>query len=300
MEDLDKTKKIRHIVCSGGGITGFAFYGILREANKAGIWNLDDIETFYGTSVGSVLSVMLSLNYDWETMDDFLIKRPWNNVFSFNMYSVVEAMNRRGIFTIKNIEDTFLPLFNGKDISINITMKEFYELNKKEIHIFTTEINTMEIIDISYKTHPDWRLMDAVYASSALPFIFTPLLRDEYCFCDGGFLLNYPLRVCFEHGHDPDEIIGVNRTSTFNSETDGSLNTVPKNSITESSTLLDYIMVIFRKIMKMVLTQEMLKIKHEYTVYSLPLSLDSMYHTSISIEERIRLVKMGSDIIIHP
>jgi len=103
----ESPKKIKHIVCSGGGITGFAFYGILREANRAGMWNFDDIETFYGTSVGSVLAVMMSLNYDWQTMDDFLIKRPWNNVFSFNMYPLVEAISKRGLFDVKSIEETF-------------------------------------------------------------------------------------------------------------------------------------------------------------------------------------------------
>lgn len=289
-------KKIKHIVCSGGGITGFTFYGILREANRAGMWNFDDIETFYGTSVGSVLSVMMSLNYDWQTMDDFLIKRPWNNVFSFNMYSLVDAISKRGLFDVKSIEETFLPLFNGKDISINITMLDFYELTKKELHIFICEINSLELIDISYKTHPDWRLMDAVYASSALPFIFSPLLQHDKCYCDGGLLLNYPLRICLENGHDPDEILGINRTSKQQNETDSS---VVKNSIVESSTLFDYIMVIFNKIMKMVLKQNVISIKNEYLVNSLPLSIYNMYHASINIDERIRLVKLGSDLITN-
>lgn len=290
----ESPKKIKHIVCSGGGITGFAFYGILREANRAGMWNFDEIETFYGTSIGSVLAVIMSLNYDWQTMDDFLIKRPWNNVFSFNMYSLVEAISKRGLFDVKSIEETFLPLFNGKDISINITMIEFYELTKKELHIFISEINALELIDISYKTHPEWRLMDAVYASSALPFIFSPLLRGEKCYCDGGLLLNYPLCKCIEHGHDPDEILGINRTSAKKNDTDSP---VIKNSIVESSTLFDYVMVIFNKIMKMVLKHDGISIKNEYVVHSLPLSIYNMYHASINIDERIRLVKLGSDVI---
>jgi len=292
----ESPKKIKHIVCSGGGITGFAFYGILRETNKAGLWHFDDIETFYGTSVGSVLAVMMSLNYDWQTMDDFLIKRPWNNVFSFNMYSLVEAISKRGLFDIKSIEETFLPLFNGKDISINITLLEFYELTKKEVHIFTSEINSLELIDISYKTHPDWRLMDAVYASSALPFIFSPLLKSEKCYCDGGLLLNYPLRICIENGHDPDEILGINRTSKQKNETECP---VINNSIMESSTLFDYVMVIFSKIMKMVIKQEERTIKNEFVVHSLPLSFYNMYHASINMDERIRLVKLGSDVIAN-
>lgn len=173
-------------------------------------------------------------------------------------------------------------------------MLEYYEFTKKEIHIFISEINSLELVDISYKTHPEWRLMDAVYASSALPFIFSPLLRDDKCYCDGGLLLNYPLRKCLEHGHDPHEILGINRTSTQKNDTDSP---VIQNSILESSTLFDYIMVIFNKIMKMVLKQDGRTIKNEYVVHSLPLSIYNMYHASINIDERIRLVKLGSDVI---
>ena len=40
---------IRHIVCSGGGVTGFSFYGILKECYFRKIWKLENIETIYGT-----------------------------------------------------------------------------------------------------------------------------------------------------------------------------------------------------------------------------------------------------------
>lgn len=113
---LEAENKIKHIVCAGGGVTGFSYYGIIRECHKKGLWHLEDIESMYGTSVGSIFIILLSLNYDWETLDDFLIKRPWNNVFNFNIYSIFESFNKKGIFDIKSIRETFLPVFNGKEI----------------------------------------------------------------------------------------------------------------------------------------------------------------------------------------
>lgn len=52
---LTSSKKIEHIVMSGGGIVGLSFYGILRESNKRGKWDINNIKTIYGTSVGSIL-----------------------------------------------------------------------------------------------------------------------------------------------------------------------------------------------------------------------------------------------------
>jgi len=36
---------IRHIVISGGGTMGFAYYGILQESNKQNLWNIEHIQT---------------------------------------------------------------------------------------------------------------------------------------------------------------------------------------------------------------------------------------------------------------
>ena len=84
------TPIIKHIVCSGGGVAGFTFYGILKEANKQGIWDIENIETMYGTSVGSIVNTILSLKYDWKDIDDYLMKRPWDMVYNVNMYSFFE------------------------------------------------------------------------------------------------------------------------------------------------------------------------------------------------------------------
>jgi hypothetical protein len=32
---------IKHLVLSGGGVTGFTFYGILRETHRDGLWKLE-------------------------------------------------------------------------------------------------------------------------------------------------------------------------------------------------------------------------------------------------------------------
>ena len=124
-----EVKKIEHIVISGGGQTGFTFYGVLREAAKQGFWDISNIRSFYGTSVGTFLSVILCLNYDWETIDTYFINRPWQNIFKVDLYTIMQAFEKRGIFGIDIMEKMLGPLFAGKDIPLSITLKEFYDLN---------------------------------------------------------------------------------------------------------------------------------------------------------------------------
>ena len=65
---------IKHIVISGGGPTGLSYYGVLKETHKNGLWKYENIETMYGTSVGSIILTVISLQYEWDTIDDYLIK----------------------------------------------------------------------------------------------------------------------------------------------------------------------------------------------------------------------------------
>jgi hypothetical protein len=91
-ESISNLPKIKYLVLSGGGSIGFSMYGILRESNKRGCWNIQNIEKIYATSVGTIIAVMISLNYDWDTLDDYLIYRPWQDIFKFDMYSFINSI----------------------------------------------------------------------------------------------------------------------------------------------------------------------------------------------------------------
>lgn len=275
---------IKHLVISGGGINGFSFYGVLRETVRQQIWRIDDIETMYGTSIGSMLAVMLALKYEWETLDDYLIKRPWHHVYKFDMYSIFDSFQKRGIFTKKVIEETFLPLFNGKDMSIDITMKEFYDKTGIEIHIFTTELNTFKLIDISYKTHPEWRVVDAVYCSSALPIVMSPILKGDCWYCDGGLLCNYPIIKCIENGAKIEEVLGITRIP----------DTSRPQHLSGESTILDFAMIVLSRILENVLaTPPVLPMETEFRIPSFATSIYEIYSVCNDMQMRMNLIEKG-------
>ena len=298
---LTKDFTIKHLVLSGGGVSGFTFYGILRETHRIGLWKLDNIETMYGTSIGAVLSVMLALGYEWDILDTYLIKRPWQNIFKFDLYSVLNVFDKKGIFNIKIFEEMLAPLFAGMEIPLDITMKEFYEKTGKEIHMFSTELNSMQPVDISYKTHPDWKVIQGIYCSSTLPIVFEPFIEVQpgeldgtdikNCYIDGGFFINYPLDNCIQDtGAELDEILAVNKLQNTSD--------IP---IGTESTFFDYILIAFNRVFEIVLKQyqgeDTVKIPHEYTIIDSAITLQSIIDTASSVDERIRLIQVGVDIV---
>jgi predicted acylesterase/phospholipase RssA len=289
-EDERENKEIRSIVISGGGTTIFPFYGILKQTNLQKDWKIENIKRIYATSAGTVLAIFIALNYEWSILDDFIIKRPWHNVFKIDVSSITSFIYKRGILNIKSIEDTLSPVFLGKDISIHVTLQEFFEITGIDIHFFTTSLDTVQTVDINHTTHPHWQVVEAVYSSSCLPVLFSPFIKDGIWYCDGAASVHYPLDNCIKDGNDPDEIMGLEKKSNSEGE---------KNQIGEDSNMFDYILFIVSKFVNLLFKKTEIAIKNEYKYIGPPLYLLDIFNVSSNIEERIHLIKVGEEIAIH-
>ena len=67
----------------------------------------------------------------------------------------------------------------------------------------------MTLVDFNHKTHANMKVIDAVYASSTLPFIFQPFWYEDSYYLDGGLLNNYPLDICIKNGAQNEDILGI-------------------------------------------------------------------------------------------
>jgi NTE family protein len=275
---------IKHIIIPGGGPTGIKALGALQYLEQKGYWNINDIETIYATSAGAIISVLLCLKFDWETINDYIIKRPWNDAFKVNVNQIFEAYSKKGIFD-KNIAEIFYkPFFNAKDISMEITMKEFYEFSKIEIHLFSLDINSFNLEDISYISHPDLQLLTAVQMSSAIPVLISPVCIDEKCYVDGGVVCNYPINQCISRAENIDEIFGLRNKYTKKDE----------NIVKNESTILEYVMNFISRLVNNVSVKfEEKEIPNELVYETELMSLTNIQLTLSSKEERQRLIDFG-------
>jgi len=287
---------IKHLVLSGGGINGFINYSILRDSHKDGFWSFDNLKTVYGTSCGALIAVLICLKYDWDCLDNYLVKRPWNNLFCMDIQTVLSALDNRGIFEYKHIEQMFSPLFLGKDINVDITLEEFYKWSGIEIHLFATEINQgiSRDVDFSYKTHPHWKVVEAVYCSCCLPVLFQPFLKDSECYVDGGVFLNYPLIPCIENVGESEikHIWGIKRCA---------LEQIGPQNINKETPLWDALIIFINKMIERT-NQVPINIPYfhnqlkEITVSCSSLSFSDVFKVFNSQTEREHLLEIGSQI----
>jgi hypothetical protein len=237
--NIDNERIIKHIVISGGGPVGFTIYGSAKYLSKIGFWDISNIKTIYGTSIGAYIGVILSLKYDWDVLDEYFIKRPWEKLINISPESIFDIWSSKGFLGQEFIREAIRPLLEAKDLSINITLQELFEYNNIEIHMYSLDINVfpLEVTDISYKTHGSIKLIDALYMSSAAPFMFKPYIVDNSCFIDGGVINNHPINQCLNQTNcNPSEILSFKCILSINTEFGNSNNKI----ITNETTLYNY------------------------------------------------------------
>ena len=88
-------------------------------------------------------------------------------------------------------------------------MSEFYDFSKIHLFLFAVDVNTFDVIKISHKSHPDLKLIDAIFITCSIPFLFQPTYLNNTYLVDGGVICNYPLDYCIEDGAKEDEILGI-------------------------------------------------------------------------------------------
>jgi len=284
-------RKIKHLVLSGGTVWGFSMAGILQEAIHSGFLNMDDVQSIYMTSVGSIVGLAFALKIEPELIINYFVKRPWDTVMKNNRHSVLEIFDKKGIIHRGFFENIFEPLLKSVDLSSDITMSELHEYNGIDIHIYATELNGFELVDISFKTHPEWLVIDAIYASCSIPVLFSPLLKEEKCYIDGGFFLNYPITKCV--CENIDEVLGI------------SLGNFPKNyrqiPISGSSNILNIIFSVIYNVIHnngLFNNDNSREFPYQFIMENI-ISLEYVFKTLYGKEEREHLVKTGIDFFIN-
>lgn len=280
---------IKHLVISGGGPIMIQILAAVQELENKKYLNMDDVESIYGTSAGAILAVMFSLNFDWQTLNDYIIKRPWHDLFAIKVQNILDSYTKKGIFDSKTVEKCFKPLLDAKDIPLDITLEDFFKFTNKELHMFAFEINDYKVVDISYKTHPNLKLLSAVQMSCALPVLMTPVFIDDKCFMDGGVACNYPLNFCIESGKNPDETLGFKNKYSDD-----------KIIVNTESTLLDYILnFLFKAVFNVHNNYTQPIIKNEVICDTSYLSFDMLRAAISNIDVRKDLFEKGKQAAIR-
>lgn len=205
---------IEHLVLSGGAFIGLEQVGILNYLLSNGHIQRNKIKTIHCTSIGSWVATLFCLDVPFDIVKQYC-RRPFETIQSFKITSdkILNIFNNMGIINSDIIKDFIGYLFDFKGLQHTITLRQFYEITKIDLYIYTTKLHGFEVVCFHHSTYPDVMLYDAIYMSSTLLPLMTPLMYNSNYYIDGGYIVNYPLIFSQKEGIDLDTILGIKLTS---------------------------------------------------------------------------------------
>ena len=211
-QDTIKKPKIG-LVLSGGGAKGFAHVGVLKVLEKAGV----KIDYIGGTSMGAVIGGLYASGYNATQIDSIVRVTNFDNL-------LVDFVPRssKSFYEKRNDElYAFVLPFNGYKIGIPQSfskgMFNYNLFSRLTLHVrHQRDFNQLPIpflcmatdIEIGKQVVLDKGVLaQAMFASAALPTVFSPVHLNGKLLVDGGVINNYPIEEIRELGADI--IIGV-------------------------------------------------------------------------------------------
>lgn len=181
-----------NIIFSGGGFKGWAYIGTIRALHE--LISLKNIKTVTGVSIGSVFGLFYILNIPYEVILENMINLNFRDLIDIDIDNIL--VNQSILDGIK-YRETIKEIMSIK-IDTNVTFKELYYHTSILFTVNALNINNSEIEYFNHINTPTIKVIDAILASSSLPFIFPAYKINENYYYDGGLCNNCPVNFIDE------------------------------------------------------------------------------------------------------
>jgi hypothetical protein len=267
-----------------------------EKGTREGAYDPKNIESVYACSAGAVVALFFCLrrdaNFTWSDIVEFIVHRPWEDVFQMDAGKIIEAYTKRGFFHTETLHAAFGSFFEAMELDVaTITLSEFYhKVSPVELHFFAFDLHSFKLVDISYKTHPDLGLFQAIHMTCSLPMFMSPVLYEQGCYMDGGIITNYPVGQCLAgcaNGH-PTTIFGYRNVFHNAGIGAGSITRVDENS-----TIFDYFIVFAMKMIEHVKENDEFGIPNEIRCPMEYMNVDNVNAAITDKNKRAQMVEYG-------
>ena len=185
------------LVLSGGGARGLAHIGVLKVLERENII----FDYIAGTSMGAILGAAYASGKKIEEIEEVALKISKRT----ELIKLLDlSPRRRGLLEGHKVREFLRKLFG-----------DFTTFEQLRIPLSINAVDLKTGKEIVFE-HGD--LLPAIFASSAIPGIFSPVSIKNYFLVDGGVLNNLPVDRAREMGAE--FIIAVNVHSEFTTESE--------------------------------------------------------------------------------
>lgn len=260
-----------HLVITGGGVKGIIVIGSLKYLEENGY--LKKFKSYSGTSIGGVISFLLSIGYTVKELEILFTKLEAKHFFDID---IGNFLTEYGFCSVEPLGKLFRSCGIQKEIPKDCTFQKHFELTNKLLQITGSNLNTTKSEIFSYKTTPNMCVYKALEITIAYPFVFKPVEYNGCIYSDGGLTKNTPIDLT------PD----------------------PKNSLVlslclsnrkECPNIFKYISMLTSFLLRDVETFE----KYKYNYINLSVPNCATFNFKLTEEDKINMINNGFDRTFH-
>ena len=196
-------RKTVGLALSGGGANGLSQIGVLKAFHEKGV----PVDFIAGTSIGAIIGGLYSCGYSPQNLEEIAHSLPWQSITSFtnehsrsNIFLEQQQIRDRASIALR-FEKLKLLMPKSLNSAQKITKTlDFLTLNaiyKNSGDFSSLPINfravSTDLVSGKRITLSSGSLSEALRASSTLPILFEPVIRDGYELVDGGLVANLPV-----------------------------------------------------------------------------------------------------------
>ena len=180
-----------NLVFEGGGVKGIAYGGALEVLEEQGILNQAD--RVAGTSAGAITATLVALRYTPDEVKSLLYNLDFKNFEDGRFGGLLRLLRRYGYYKGDYYLGLMRCLVAAKTKDPRATFADLHRLKMRDLHVFTTDLNTRKPRELSFDTSPDFEVALAARMSGSFPLFFASIRNGGDVYVDGGVLRNYPI-----------------------------------------------------------------------------------------------------------
>ena len=143
----------------------------------------NNIKRFIGCSSGSIVALLMSIGIPINVMYNISDRMNYSTLLDIN--NLDNLFDNTWLFDTINIKNTIDNILEKFHIKKNTTFLELHNKTNNKLIIKVYNLSLNKEVYISYKNYPDMPVSLAICMSSAIPFLFKPVVYNDYLFVDG-------------------------------------------------------------------------------------------------------------------
>ena len=175
------------LVLGGGGVKGMTHAGAWRAICEAGI----EVSEIIGTSIGGLVGACIGAGQGFEELSRAALALKKTDIVLLNRWTLLlNGIRQTSVFhdtPLRNYIASLLPVASFDELNLPVSVNAV-DLETGDMHWFGAGGRT------------DVTLVDAIYASCALPLFYPPAELNGRYFIDGGAIDSLPITRAAERG----------------------------------------------------------------------------------------------------